>query len=140
MAMSEWRYGRYFLLEDDVSLLFQWLNKHCDKEWSVDVVGLCPTEDKLILNTVFQSEEDLRNFQKKFVGDQSRYGSVYNNRRKPDYQWPVSAERRENTDRRAEKLRRNPKRLESRRLEDIVKRALNKKRGFQEDVSKVRAG
>jgi len=125
--MSEWRYGRYFLLEEEVNTLFQWLTKNFGKEWSVDVLGVCPAEGKLILKTVFESEDHLKLFQKEFIGDQSGYGSVYNKRRKPVFQWPVSAERRGTTDRHADQHRRNPKRPDSRRLEDVVKRALMKK-------------
>jgi hypothetical protein len=137
--MSEWRYGRYFLLEDDVNGLFQWLTKNFDDEWKVEVLGLCPTEDKLILNTVFESEENLKYFQDEFIGDESRYSSVYNNRRKPNHEWPVSAERRETGDRRAAIHRRNPKRRDSRRLEDVVKRALIKKKSFSEQPIRVGA-
>jgi hypothetical protein len=120
-------------LEGEVNLLFQWLNEHCTDDWDVDVLGVCPTEGNLILNTIFQSEKDFKLFQKDFINDQSRYASVYNNRRKPGYKWPVSAERRDNTDRRSDKYRRNPKRNESRRLEDIVKRVLMRKKSAPVD-------
>ncbi len=132
--MSEWRYGRYFLLEGDVNHLFQWLNEHMGDNWNVEVLGVCPNEDKLILNTVFESEEHLKLFQDEFIGEESRYSSVLNNRRKPEHRWPISANRRENSDRRADINRRSPDRLDSRRLEDIVKQALLKKKSFQVDA------
>ena len=128
--MSDWRYGRYFLLEEDVSSLFQWLNEHIGDEWTVDVLGVCPNEDKLILNAVFGAEEHLKLFQQNYISDQSRYAALYNNRRKPEFKWPEKAERRSSHDRRTDKNRRAPKRPESRRLEDIVKRALVRKRSI----------
>ncbi|MDP7600845.1 MAG: hypothetical protein QF605_05610 [Rhodospirillales bacterium] len=36
--MSDWCFGRYFLLEDDVRSLFQWLHEHIGDEWTVDVL------------------------------------------------------------------------------------------------------
>lgn len=126
--MSEWRYGRYFLLEGDVNHLFLWLNKNIGYDWKVTVLGVCPTEGKLILNTVFEHENHRKLFEDEFIGDQSPYCSVYNNRRKPNYKWPMSVERRANTDRRADIHRRNPKRMVTRRLEDVVKRASFKKK------------
>ncbi len=138
--MSEWRYGRYFLLEGDVKLLFQWLNKHCGDNWSVDVLGVCPTESKLILNTVLHTENDLKLFQQDFIADQSLYSSVYNNRRKPEYKWPITAERRESSDRRSDKYRRHPKRLDTRRLEDVVRQAFIKKQSiFGDTLKEVKA-
>tara|TARA_B100000315_G_scaffold255787_1_gene300065 strand:+ start:4602 stop:5021 length:420 start_codon:yes stop_codon:yes gene_type:complete len=138
--MSDWRYGRYFLLEEDVRSLFQWLNENIGGEWTVDVLGVCPNEDKLILNAVFGSEKDIRLFQKDYIGDQSRYASLYNNRRKPEYKWPEKVERRSSSERRADKNRRSPKRQDSRRLEDIVKRALIKKRMIRSaDVEQLKA-
>ena len=126
--MSDWCFGRYFLLEDDVRSLFQWLHEHIGDEWAVDVLGVCLNEDKLILNAVFGTEEHLKLFQKNYIGDQSHYASVYNNRRKPEFKWPEKVERRSSSDRRADKNRRSPKRPESHRLEDVVKRAMDRKR------------
>ena len=83
--MSVWCFGRYFLFKDDVRSLFQWLHEHIGDEWVVDVLGVCLNEDKLILNTVFGSEEQLKLFQKNYIGDQSHYASVYINRRKPEF-------------------------------------------------------
>jgi len=141
--MPDWRFGRYFLLEEDVRSLFQWLNENIGDEWTVDVLGVCPNENKLVLNAVFGTEENLKLFQKKYIGDQSRYASVYNNRRKPNYKWPEKVERRSsNSDRRTDKNRRAPKRPESRRLEDIVKRALIKKESLastEETVEHLKA-
>ncbi len=141
--MPDWRFGRYFLLEEDVRSLFQWLNENIGDEWTVDVLGVCPNENKLVLNAVFGTEENLKLFQKKYIGDQSRYASVYNNRRKPNYKWPEKVERRSsNSDRRTDKNRRAPKRPESRRLEDIVKRALIRKESLastEETVEHLKA-
>ena len=141
--MPDWRFGRYFLLEEDVRSLFQWLNENIGDEWTVDVLGVCPNENKLVLNAVFGTEENLKLFQKKYIGDQSRYASVYNNRRKPNYKWPEKVERRSSTsDRRTDKTRRAPKRPESRRLEDIVKRALIRKESLastEETVEHLKA-
>ena len=65
--MSDWCFDRYFLLEDDVRSLFQWLHEHIGDEWAVDVLGVCLNEDKLILNAVFGTEEHLKLFQKNYI-------------------------------------------------------------------------
>jgi len=113
--MVKLKYGRYFVLNNEVQHVFVWLDNNIGPDWDIEVRGLCPENNSLVLLAAFDCDVDANYFDENYLTYQSNSILIYKNRRKPFFAWPISQERRGNIDRR-QKFRRSTNRQGGRRL------------------------
>lgn len=118
--MVELKYGRYFVLKDQTKELFAWAEANIGGEMAFYFCGLCGVTNSLILNAIFEAEEDRDYFEREYLHHQSNNSSIYANRRTPEYQCNASAERRGNVDRRGSPDRRSVGREHAGRRSDLA--------------------